>query len=110
MKKIALAAVAAVVATLSLSSAADAGTNWRHRGFNHNGWNHGWNHNGWNRHGWRHNHWGWNHGWRYGWRAGYWGGPTIVVAPGYSDYCFVKKVRHYDDNGNLHIKRVRVCR
>ena len=25
------------------------------------------------------------------------------------DYCFIKKVRRYDDWGNMYIKRVRVC-
>jgi len=77
MKKFIIATVAAVVATLSLSSVAEAG--WRH-------------HNGWHGH---HNFWG----------------PRIVIRPVvYDDYCFVKKVRRYDDWGNLYIKRVRICR
>ena len=27
----------------------------------------------------------------------------------YQPYCFVKKVRRYDDWGNVYVKRVRVC-
>jgi len=79
MKKFIIATVAAVVATVSLSSVAEAG--WRR-------------HHGWHGH---HNfrHWG----------------PRIVIRPVvYDDYCFVKKVRRYDDWGNLYIKRVRICR
>ena len=79
MKKLVLGTIAALVATVSLSSVAEAG--WRH---------HGW-HNGYH---------------------GYWGGPRIVIRPAYyaNDYCFVKKVRSYDEYGNLYIERVRVCR
>lgn len=111
MKKLALAAIAAVAATLSFTSVADAGPRgtgfeWRHhRGF-HDGWRHGRWHDGWRHHGWR-------HGWRgryWGPGYGYWGGPTIVIGPGYGNYCFVKKVRRYDQWGNMYIKRVRVCR
>ena len=59
----------------------------------------------WRRDRWRHDY------WRYGWRDRYWGGPSVVVVPSYYDrYCFIKKVRRYDDWGNLYIKRVRVCR
>ena len=79
MKKFALGALAAIVATVSLSSVAEAG--WRR----HHGWNNGWHH-------------------------GYWGGPRIVIRPAYyNDYCFVKKVREYDDYGNVYVRRVRVC-
>jgi len=107
--------MAAVVAALSFSTSADARM-WHNRGF-HGGWHHGWN-GGW-RHGWRGGwHRGWRGGWHHGWRGGYWGpywggvwGPTVVIGPGYSDgYCFVKKVRHYDRDGNAYIRRVRVCR
>jgi hypothetical protein len=77
MKKYIIAAVAAVVATVSLSSVAEAG--WRR----HHGW-------------YGHHH--------------YWGGPRIVIRPAYyNDYCFIKKVRRYDDWGNVYIKRVRIC-
>ena len=77
MKKYIIAAVAAVVATVSLSSVAEAG--WRR-------------------------HYGW-----YG-HPHYWGGPRIVIRPAYyNDYCFIKKVRRYDDWGNVYIKRVRIC-
>lgn len=79
MKKYIIAAVTAVVATVSLSTVAEAG--WRR----HHGW-----------HGYHHGH--------------FWG-PRIVISPVvYDDYCFVKKVRRYDDWGNLYIKRVRICR
>ena len=79
MKKFALGALAAIVATVSLSSVAEAG---------------------WRRH----------HGWHNGWHHGYWGGPRIVIRPAYyNDYCFVKKVREYDDYGNVYVRRVRVC-
>jgi hypothetical protein len=76
MKKLILGTLAALIATASLSSVAEAG--WRH------------------------------HGWRGHW--GYWGGPRIVIRPAYyNNYCFVKKIREYDDYGNLYIRRVRVC-
>ena len=86
MKKLVLGAVAALVATVALTSGAEAG------GFKwHNGWHHGW-HNGWHH--------------------GFWGGPRFVIRPAYyhdDDYCFVRKVREYDDYGNVYIKRVRSC-
>jgi hypothetical protein len=76
MKKFIIGATAALIATVSLASAAEAGWKWKHR------------HNGWKRH-----HWG-----------------VVVVSPRYyGDYCFVKKVKRYDDWGNVYIKRVRVC-
>ena len=75
MKKFIIGSLAALVATVSLASTADAG--WRHR---HGGWH--------NRH-----HWG-----------------VVVVSPRYyGDYCFVKKVKRYDDWGNVYVKRVRIC-
>jgi hypothetical protein len=81
MKKLILGAVAAVAATVSLSSVAEAGWKWNH------------------------------HHWHNGWHHGFWGGPRIVIRPAYyaADYCFVKKVRAYDDFGNMYIRRVRVC-
>jgi hypothetical protein len=80
MKKLVIGTLAALVATVSLSSVAEAG--WR--------WNH--------------------HGWHNGWHHGYWGGPRIVIRPAfYGDYCFVRKVKEYDDYGNVYIRRVRVC-
>lgn len=108
MKKIAIAAIVATFAATSFASVADA-AQWRQRGW-HNGYHHGWNHRAWRG--------GWHHGWRHhGWRAGwwgspFWGGPRIVIGgPAYvGDYCFVKKVRRHDANGNTYIKRVRVCR
>jgi hypothetical protein len=80
MKKFAIAAIAALVATISLSSTADAGWRWRH---------------------------GWHNGWRHGY---WWGGPRIVIRPAYyDDFCFVRKAKRYDRWGNVYIKRVRVC-
>lgn len=76
MKKFIVGSLAALVATVSLASTADAGWRWRH----HGGWRH-------------HNHWG-----------------VVVVGPRYyGDYCFVKKIKRYDDWGNVYIKRVRIC-
>ena len=81
MKKLVFGALAALVATVSLSSVAEAGWKWKHNGW-HNGWHHG-----------------------------YWGGPRIIIRPAYynDDYCFVKKVKHLDDWGNVYVKRVRIC-
>ena len=51
--------------------------------------------------GWRYRHNGWNHGNRWG---------VVVVAPrDYGGYCFTKKVKRYDDWGNVYVKRVRIC-
>ncbi|MDB5550354.1 MAG: hypothetical protein JWL86_3704, partial [Rhizobium sp.] len=35
----------------------------------------------------------------------------VVVSPryDYDDYCFVKKVKRYDDWGNVYIRKVRIC-
>jgi hypothetical protein len=77
MKKFAIAALTAIVATVSLSTVAEAGWRWRH----HHRW----------------------HGHHHG---------RIFIAPRvvyHGDYCFVKKVKRYDDWGNVYIKRVRVC-
>lgn len=52
--------------------------------------------------------WKWKHHNNHGWRHNHWG--VVVVSPGYyGDYCFVKKVKRYDDWGNVYIKKVRVC-
>ena len=75
MKKFIIGATAALIATVSLASVAEAGWKWKHR------------HHGWKRH-----HWG-----------------VVVVAPRYHDYCFVKRVKRYDDWGNVYIKKVRIC-
>jgi Ni/Co efflux regulator RcnB len=101
MKKLALTVVAAVVATVGMVSAASADSRrgddeWRRHGDRHaerrhDDWRHGNRHHNWRRH---HNH-----------------GPRIVFRSHfYDDYCFVKKVRRYDDWGNVYIKRVRICR
>lgn len=78
MMKFAVAALTAIIATVSLSTVAEAG------------------HRHWKKHRWHghHHHWGYK----------------VVVRPRYyRDYCFIKKVRHYDDWGNVYVKRVRVC-
>ena len=77
MKKVILGATAALNATVSLASAAEAGWKYKHK----------------------HHH----------WKKHLWG--VVVVAPRYvyNDYCFVKKVKRYDDWGNVYIKRVRIC-
>ena len=76
MKTFIIGSLAALVATVSLASTADAGWRWRH----HGGWRH-------------HNHWG-----------------VVVVSPRYyGDYCFVKKIKRYDDWGNVYVERVRIC-
>jgi Ni/Co efflux regulator RcnB len=101
MKKLALTVLAAVVATVGMVSVASADSRrgddeWRHRGDRHaerhdNDWRHGHRHDNWRRH---HNH-----------------GPRIVFRSHFrDDYCFVKKVRRYDDWGNVYVKRVRICR
>ena len=75
MKKFIIGATAALVATVSLASAAEAGWKWKQK-----------------HHGWKRQHWG-----------------VVVVSPRYDDYCFVKKVKRYDDWGNVYIKKVRIC-
>ena len=78
MKKFIIGGLAALVATVSLASGAEAGWKWKHG----------------HHHGWRHHNWG-----------------VVVVGPryDYDDYCFVKKIKRYDDWGNVYIKRVRIC-
>jgi hypothetical protein len=126
MKKFIVAVLAAAVATLSLAADTEArgrGHQWHNSG-QHQGWNNrGWHgrHAGWNgRHGWRGRHYGWRHnrwndhgGYYNNYYGGYYGGYAGYY--GYDDgyygnYCFVKKVRRYDANGNVYIKRKRVCR
>jgi hypothetical protein len=53
--------------------------------------------------------WKWKHKHHHhGWKRHHWG--VVVVNPGYhGDYCFVKKVKRYDDWGNVYIKKVRIC-
>lgn len=79
MQKFIIGAIAALVATVSLASAAEAGWKWKHG----------------NSHGWKSKHGHYNN--------------YVVVSPGYDDYCFVKKIKKYDDWGNVYIKKVRVC-
>ena len=121
MKKIVLTALAAAMATIGLASAASADSRygddeeqWRRHGQNDRGdWDgrrdddrQGWRDN--DRRGGDDDEWRWgdrrDHHWRrdhhrYGWRPQF-----------RDDYCFVKKVRRYDDWGNVYVKRVRICR
>ena len=74
IKTMIIGAAAALVATVSLASTAEAGWKWRHH---HHRWHHGYHHG------------------------------IYIYKP--HNYCFIKKVRRYDDWGNLYIKRIRVC-
>lgn len=118
MKKIIISTLAAILATMSLASVASADSRnrnddeWRprhHDSRQDSDRSDRWRHADRRDDGWRHDR--WRQGWRHdGWRGGYWGGPRVIITPRYADYCFIKKVRHYDRWGNLYIKRVRVCR
>lgn len=79
MKNYIIGAAAALFATVSLASAAEAGGKWKHK--HHHGHHHG--------HHWKHKIW--------------------IGGHHYGDYCFVKKMKRYDDWGNVYIKKVRVC-
>ena len=75
MKTFVIGAAAALIASVSLASTAEAG---------HKKWHH-------------HHH---HHHHKYKiWIGGHHHG----------GYCFIKKIKRYDDWGNLYIKRVRVC-
>lgn len=80
MKNYIIGAAAALIATVSLASAAEAGWKWKHK--HHHGHHHG--------HHWKHKIW-------------------IGGGHHYGDYCFIKKIKRYDDWGNVYIKKVRVC-
>jgi hypothetical protein len=79
MKKFIIGATAALIATVSLATTAEAGWKWKHN----------------------------NHGWK--WKLGHHYGIKIYSPGYYDDYCFVKKIKKYDDWGNVYIKKVRVC-
>jgi hypothetical protein len=79
MKKFIIGAAAALIATVSLSATAEAGYKWKHK--HHHGHHHG--------HHYKHRIW--------------------IGGHHYGDYCFIKKIKRYDDWGNVYIKRVRVC-
>ena len=117
MKKIALTALAAMIAATGFVTTASADS----RNRNDDEWRRHSQRDGgdWNgrredrrearrdhdrRDEWRHHdrrdHWRWRHD----------HGPRVVFRYDRPDYCFVKKIRVYDDWGNLYIKRVRVCR
>jgi hypothetical protein len=76
MKTMIIGAAAALIATVSLASTAEAGWKWKHHHHHHH---------------WKHRH---HHG---------------IYIYGHHNYCFVKKVKHYDDWGNVYIKRIKVC-
>ena len=76
MKTMIIGAAAALIATVSLASTAEAGWKWRHHHHNHY---------------WKHRH---HHG---------------VYIYGHHNYCFIKKVKRYDDWGNVYIKRIKMC-
>lgn len=104
MKKLALTALAAAIATVGLASTASANSRngdeeWRRPSHRDGGdWD------GRRDHGRRDE-------WRQSNRRDHWrqnrDRPRFVYR---EDYCFVKKVRRQDDWGNVYIKRVRVCR
>lgn len=122
MKKIALTAIAAAMATIGLASVASADSRygdddeqWRRHGQQDGG---DWDgrrdgerdgrrdddRQGWRDHDRRGDADRWGDDWRrhhhrYGWRPQF-----------RDDFCFVKKIRRYDDWGNVYIKRVRICR
>ena len=75
MKTMIIGAAAALIATVSLASTAEAGWKWK-----------------------KHHHRHWHHKHHHG---------IHVYKPRH--YCFIKKVRRYDDWGNMYIKRIRVC-
>jgi Ni/Co efflux regulator RcnB len=125
MKKIALTALAAMIAATGFVSTASAGPrdnndDWRRNSDRDRNWS---DRRDGNRDARRHDdradrRWDRDHrrDWRGGrdhWRPGYRHGyrPSVVFRyDSRPDYCFVKKVRRYDDWGNVYIKRVRVCR
>lgn len=120
MKKLVLAAATVLVATMSLASSAQADgryrdeDEWRRNGQHEEyrdreegNWDGDRRHHE-RRDDWRRDRWRHHHGWRHDRSRD---GPRVIIRPGYYDrYCFIKKVRRYDDWGNLYIKRVRVCR
>ena len=116
MKKFALTALAAAMATLCLASAASADSRhgdddeWRRHGQNDRGdWDgrRDGDRDG-DRDGWRDHDRHGNDEWRRGHRRDHW---RPAYRPQFREqFCFVKKIRRYDDWGNVYIKRVRVCR
>lgn len=127
MKKLALTALAAAIATIGLASAASAQSRydedeWPRQERRHDGDRDG---GRWDdrrdddrsadrrrdrdrdRDGWRDDRDGWRDDRSARWRH-YHPRPRIIYR--YEPVCFVKKIRRYDDWGNLYVKRVRVCR
>ena len=76
MKTMIIGAAAALIATVSLASTADAGWKWKKHHHHHH---------------WKHKH---HHG---------------IYIYGRHNYCFIKKVKRYDDWGNVYIKRIKMC-
>jgi hypothetical protein len=82
MKKILLASSAALIATLSLATASEAGYRWHHHGHRYHG----------------------------GINLIIDAGPRYVEDDyGYDGDCYVKKIRKYNRYGELVVKRVQVC-
>jgi Ni/Co efflux regulator RcnB len=117
MKKLALTALAAMIAATGFATTASAGSRnnddeWRQHSDRDGGDREDRDWNGrddarrdrdrddeWRRHGHR-DHWRHHHNRRHVYRYDRYD----------RDFCFVKKIRRYDDWGNVYIKRVRICR
>jgi Ni/Co efflux regulator RcnB len=113
MKKLALTALVAAITFGSLASTASADNNndddqWRRHGQrDNNGWD-GQRDDG-DRQA-RRNHNDDNDEWRWRNRRDHWRHHRPHWSHRYDrDICWVKKVRRYDDWGNVYIKRIRVC-
>jgi hypothetical protein len=126
MKKIVSAALAALVATVALTTIAraddrygDDDNQWRHHGWHDNDHRNDWRDNDrrddWRsenrRDDWRRDHWhhdDWDH---HAWRGRPWNGPRFGVYWGYdAPVCFIKKHRYVDGWDRVHIVFERVCR
>lgn len=115
MKKLALTAFAAAIATIGLASTASADSRYDDDEWPRHGQRDGGDWDG-RRDGDRHARRDRDRDddeWRRGHRRGHWRHhhrPRFVYRHHRDVYCFVKKVRRYDDWGNMYIKRIRVCR
>ena len=126
MKKLALTALAAAIATIGVASAASAQSGydddqwprqerrqddngrWDGRRSDDRGWDHGRDRDGGRDHGRDRDRDRWRHDDRHGhWQRPHYR-PRVIYR--YEPVCFVKKIRRYDDWGNVYIKKVRVCR
>lgn len=112
MKKLVLTALAAAFATIGVASAASADSRyddeWRHRGQQDGGdWDGRRDDDRQARRDRDGDEWRWRDR-RDHWRHHH--HPRFVYRHDRDTYCFIKKVRRYDDWGNMYIKRIRVCR